>query len=44
MSKVFTTKNRDACGDDRQPGFRHHRAGSDADIALEEGRTIPGAG
>ena len=25
-------------------GMRHRRAGSDADIPLEEGRTIPGAG
>ena len=25
------------------PGVRHDRAGADANIALEEGRTIPGA-
>ncbi len=29
---------------DRQPGFRHGRAGSDANIPLEEGGTVPGAG
>ena len=36
--------NRTGCRDDRQPGVRHDRAGSDAGIALEEGRTVPGAG
>ena len=44
MSKVLTTRNRHACRDDRQPGVRHDRAGADANIALEEGRTISGAG
>src|SRR4029450_11320352 len=29
---------------DRQPGVHHGRAGADADISLEEGRTVPGAG
>ena len=43
MSKVLQRANRNACAD-RQPGFRHGRAGSDANIALEEGRAIPGAG
>ena len=40
----ITTGNRSGCRDDRQRHVRHDRAGSDARIALEEGRTIPGAG
>ena len=42
MSNSATTRNRDPCRD-RQPGFRHGRAGSDADISLEEGGTVPGS-
>ena len=42
MSKVLQRANRDACRADRQLGVRHDRAGADANIALEEGRTIPG--
>ena len=37
-----STRNRDAGRDDGQPGVRHDRAGADANLALEEGRTIPG--
>ena len=40
----IATRNRHACRDDRQCGVRHDRAGADANIALEEGRTIPGSG
>ena len=39
----ITTGNRSGCRDDRQRDVRHDRAGADARIALEEGRTIPGA-
>ena len=43
MSKVFQRANRHAGRADGQRGVRHDRAGADANIALEEGRTIPGA-
>jgi hypothetical protein len=40
----LTTGNRNACRDDGERGCRRDRVGADADIALEEGRTVPGAG
>ena len=37
------TRNRHAGRADRQCGVRHERAGADAHLPLEEGRTIPGS-
>ena len=39
----LTTGNRNACRDDGEPGCRRDRVGADANITLEEGRTISGA-
>jgi hypothetical protein len=43
LNESATTTNRNSFGDG-QFGFRHRRTGSDADIPLEKGRTIPAAG
>ena len=43
MSTMLKRGNRYARRDRDQPGVRHDRAGADANIPLEEGRTIPGA-